>query len=159
MKKEPVTELWERFEVASGTIDGVECWSARDLKDVFGYAKWDNFVKVVDKAKETCSNAREAERDHFADIRKMAGIGSAAKAGERATDHFVGVTKMVGLGSGAQRPIDDFALTRHGCHLIVQNGKTHRTSSPANFDAIIAMGCRAHGLVAQRADRANTSVA
>lgn len=29
---------------------------------------------------------------------------------------------MVGLGSGAQRPIDDFALTRYACYLIAQNG-------------------------------------
>lgn len=99
MKKELITELWERFEAASGTIEGVECWSARDLQEVFGYAKWDNFVRVVDKASEACANAGQKIQDHFADI-----------------------GKMVELGSGAQRTIADFALTRYACYLIAQNG-------------------------------------
>lgn len=89
MKKELITELWKRFESASGTIDGVECWSARDLQLIFGYADWRNFLNAMEKGKEACTNA-----------------------GEAAEDHFVGITKMVELGSGAQRPIEDFALTR-----------------------------------------------
>lgn len=99
MKKELINELWQRFEAASGTIDGVECWSARDLQAIFGYADWRNFLNALEKAREACGNA-----------------------GESIDDHFVGITKMVDLGSGAQRPIDDFALTRYACYLIAQNG-------------------------------------
>ncbi|QQR85900.1 MAG: DNA damage-inducible protein D [Flavobacteriales bacterium] len=99
MKKELINELWQRFEAASGTIDGVECWSARDLQAIFGYADWRNFLNALEKAREACGNA-----------------------GESVDDHFVGITKMVDLGSGAQRPIDDFALTRYACYLIAQNG-------------------------------------
>jgi hypothetical protein len=32
------------------------------------------------------------------------------------SDHFRGVTKMVKLGSGAERPVDDFMLTRYACY-------------------------------------------
>lgn len=99
MKKELINELWQRFEAASGTIDGVECWSARDLQVVFGYTDWRNFLPTVAKAREACTTG-----------------------GERAEDHFVGVNKMVDLGSGAQRAVDDFALTRYACYLIAQNG-------------------------------------
>jgi len=36
-------------------------------------------------------------------------------------DHFVDITEMVGIGSGAQRPIDDWRLSRYACYLIIQN--------------------------------------
>ena len=36
------------------TEDGVEFWSARDLKDILEYEQWRNFLKVVEKAKESC---------------------------------------------------------------------------------------------------------
>lgn len=99
MKKELINELWQRFEAANGTIEGVECWSARDLQGIFGYTEWRNFLNAVEKVRESCMSS-----------------------GERVDHHFVGVNKMVDLGSGAQRAIDDFALTRYACYLIAQNG-------------------------------------
>jgi DNA-damage-inducible protein D len=99
MKKEQIQELFARFEAASGEVNGVECWSARELKEVFGYAKWSNFHTVIDKAKGACE-----------------------AAGEAVSDHFAGIGKMVVLGSGSERMIEDIALTRYACYLIAQNG-------------------------------------
>jgi DNA-damage-inducible protein D len=60
-------------------LEGVECWSARELQNLLGYSKWENFSKVIDKAKESCINAGEKISDHFPDVRKMVEIGSSTK--------------------------------------------------------------------------------
>lgn len=99
MKKEQITELFERFENARYIHEGIECWSARDIQFIFNYSEWRNFLKVVDKARTSCE-----------------------ASGVAASNHFVGVNKMVDLGSGSKRQIDDVALTRYACYLIAQNG-------------------------------------
>jgi DNA-damage-inducible protein D len=55
-------------------IDNVECWSARDLQVLLGYSKWENFEKVINKAKEACRNAGGEVQDHFPDVRKVVDI-------------------------------------------------------------------------------------
>lgn len=99
MKKELIQKLFEQFENACYLYNGIECWSARDLQTILGYTKWDNFIKVIDKAKSASKNAGENNINHFADI-----------------------GKMVQLGSGSEREISDIALTRYACYLIAQNG-------------------------------------
>ena len=99
MKKELITELFEKFEHACYLYNDLECWSARDMQEILGYSKWDNFIKVIDKAKDSCKNSGEEISDHFADI-----------------------GKMVSLDSGAERQVEDFAFTRYACYLVAQNG-------------------------------------
>lgn len=91
------------FESAATEIQGVECWSARDMQVLLGYSKWENFEKVIQKAKESCKNAGEEIQNHFPDVRKM-----------------------VGIGSKTERLIDDIALTRYACYLIAQNGDSRK---------------------------------
>lgn len=103
MKAEQIKELFAQFEVAASEYEGIECWSARELQNLLGYSKWENFQKVIDKAKESCKNA-----------------------GEQITDHFPDVRKMVPIGSGAEKEIDDILLTRYACYLIAQNGDSRK---------------------------------
>jgi len=79
MKSEEIKNLFVQFEQASGEFEGIECWSARELQNFLGYSKWENFSKVIDKARESCLNAGEKISDHFPDVRKMVKIGSGAE--------------------------------------------------------------------------------
>jgi DNA-damage-inducible protein D len=65
MKKELINELFQRFEEACYLIEGTECWSARELQTILGYAKWDNFINAIDKAKNACEGAGEKIELHF----------------------------------------------------------------------------------------------
>lgn len=104
MKKELIQLLFLKFENASYIYNDIECWSARDLQEILNYTKWDNFLKVIEKAKKACENVGEDVQNHFADI-----------------------GKMVLLGSGSEREIPDIALTRYGCCLIAQNGDSSKS--------------------------------
>jgi len=78
--------------------EGNEYWSARELSKVLQYRRWEQFPGVIAKAQEAC-----------------------ARSGYAVSDHFREVSKMVTLGSGAQRPIQDWELSRYACYLVVQN--------------------------------------
>ncbi len=55
MKTELVQTLTTTFEAhAQQTEGGIEYWLARDIQHLLGYAKWDNFLNVVSKAKTAC---------------------------------------------------------------------------------------------------------
>ncbi len=93
--------LKSRFDALSQRLpeENIEFWFARDLMEPLGYARWENFITALHRAIESCKST-----------------------GYDAFDHFRGVTKMVKVGSGADRPVDDFMLTRYACYLIAQNG-------------------------------------
>jgi DNA-damage-inducible protein D len=105
---------------------GIECWSARDLQHLLNYNLWQNFNKVIDKAKIICQ-----------------------KANQKVEDHFIGVNKMVKLGSGAERQVEDILLTRYACYLIAQNGDP-RKEQIAFAQTYFAVQTRKAELIEQR---------
>ncbi len=103
MKQELIRELFEKFEAASREIHGIECWSARELQELFGYKDWNVFLKTVEKAKNACQNS-----------------------GEPVNNHFVNVENTIVDEAGNQVPLEDIALTRYGCYLVTQNGDSSK---------------------------------
>ena len=90
MANDIVNKTEKDFESIKHKDDnGVEFWYARELMTMLEYSKWGNFIKVIDKAKESCKNSNINIVDHFADTGKM------VKAGV------------------AEKKIDDFKLTRY----------------------------------------------
>ena len=76
MKTQEIQKHFEQFEGVAAEYEGVECWRAREMQNLLGYSKWENFEKVILKAKEACNNAGEETQNHFPNIRKMVEIGS-----------------------------------------------------------------------------------
>lgn len=86
-------------EIKDDANNTIEVWYARELQQVLGYTRWENFVVAISRAIESCKTLKVNVDDHFREV-----------------------TKMVLLGSGSQRKVQDFMLTRYACYLIAQNG-------------------------------------
>ena len=83
--------------------NGVEFWYARELKHILQYSNWQNFEKIIHKAKTTCQNS---------DISVF--------------EHFIDVNKTIKMPKGAEKTIVDYKLTRYACYLIAQNGDSRK---------------------------------
>jgi DNA-damage-inducible protein D len=128
MDTSKVTKLTKSFnavvqQIPNGTT---EFWFARDLQDLLGYSEWRNFLKVIEKAKD-----------------------SAYSVGATVQNHFVDVNKMVQIGSGAGRPIEDVMLTRYACYLVAQNGDP-RKEAIAFAQTYFAVQTRKQELIEER---------
>jgi DNA-damage-inducible protein D len=126
MKKEIIQQLYSAFEQAALEVDGVECWSARELQKLLGYSKWENFANVIDKAKTACENVGHNVSEHFPDVRKT-----------------------IPMPKGAEKEIDDYLLTRYACYLVAQNGDP-RKEQIAFAQTYFAVQTRKAELIEQR---------
>jgi DNA-damage-inducible protein D len=90
------TNIFEQIKRINAT--GAEFWSARELARVLEYTDFRNFLGVITKAREACANS-----------------------GHCVSDHIVEFNDMVSIGSGAQRQLEDWALSRYACYLVIQN--------------------------------------
>jgi DNA-damage-inducible protein D len=83
---------------------GVEYWSAREIQTLLGYQSWQNFEKVIEKAKTACENA-----------------------GGDPSNHFNEINKVIEAGKGAKLQRGDYWLSRYACYLVAMNGDPSKT--------------------------------
>lgn len=126
MKSEQINELLQKFENACYLYNDIECWSARELQEIFGYAQWRNFVNAIEKAKVTCESS-----------------------GNNISDHFADVSKTIPMPKNAEKEIEDFALTRYACYLIAQNGDSTKNEI-AFAQTYFAVQTRKQEIIEQR---------
>ena len=98
MSKLEAKEYKSFEEIRRTRDDGTEYWSARELSEVLQYKKWENFAKVIDRAKLACQNSGRDIDDDFPEVRKIVEAGA------------------------LQKKVVDYELSRYACYLIVQNG-------------------------------------
>ena len=107
------TSLHKDFEQIRKIDDlGTEYWEARALMLLLGYQKWENFEKVVQRAKVACGASNQVIADHFPDVRKMILVAP-------------GTTKET------LREVTDYKLSRYACYLIAQNGDPRKIAIAA----------------------------
>ncbi len=115
MKIENIGQYLNSFNEFVYTAGDIEFWFARDLQFLLGYKNWENFEKVIDKAKVTCS-----------------------VVGVSVEDNFANTSRVVDMPNGGIREIDDMFLTRYACYLIAQNGDSAKeeVSFAMNYFAV-----------------------
>lgn len=96
LNKFPGTNIFEQLKQTDA--QGYEYWNSRDFARAIEYTDYRNFLKVAEKAIESCANS-----------------------GYNPDDHIVEFNDMVDIGSGAKRPAKSLKLSRYACYLIVQN--------------------------------------
>lgn len=107
----------------------IEVWFARELQEVLGYVRWENFLTAIGRAVDSCKTQKINVDDHFREV-----------------------TKMVSIGSNSQRDIVDFMLTRYACYLIAQNGDPKK-EEVAFAQGYFALQTRKAELIAERIDQ------
>ena len=90
-------------EIKHTDENGLEFWYARELMPVLQYSNWQNFEKIIKKAKISCENSDISVFEHFIDVNKLS---------KRANN--------------AEVEINDYKLTRYACYLIAQNGDSRK---------------------------------
>ena len=126
LKSDEIKKLFRQFEEVSAECGGIECWSARELQKLLGYSLWQNFEKVLVKAKNACE-----------------------QVGEEASNHFIDVNKTIPMPKGAEKQIKDILLTRYACYLIAQNGDSQKPQI-AFAQTYFAVQTRRSELIEQR---------
>ena len=57
-------------EIMADDGSQMEVWYARELQQVCGYARWENFQVAINRAKDSCNSQNISIDDHFRDVTK-----------------------------------------------------------------------------------------
>ena len=100
MSKEIIKQGGSLFEqIKQIDENGNEFWYARQLAKVLEYTDFSrNFIGVINKAKEACTNS-----------------------GQEVSEHLVEANEVLEAGHGAKHTYPSFKFSRYFCYLIVQN--------------------------------------
>lgn len=120
--------LKDRFDSVAHIVEGeqTEYWRARDIQELLGYARWENFTEAIRRAVVACETTGFAVEDHFREV-----------------------TKLIEAGKGAKRAVADYLLTRYACYLIAQNGDPKKEEI-AFAQSYFALQTRKQELIADR---------
>lgn len=88
---------------------GQEYWSARDLQPIMGYDKWENFLRVIERAIRSAENTGTYSDQAFSRTRE------ATNRGDR----------------GAAQKREDFRLSRNASYLVAMNGDPNKPAVAA----------------------------
>ncbi len=103
MDKQSIINYKKGFDSAVHALSNegktIEYWKARELQNLLGYSKWQNFSDVINKAILSCKNN-----------------------GIKVEDHFISCQLDVSIGKDVTRKVDDYLLTKYACYMIAQNG-------------------------------------
>ena len=92
------------FETAKRlTTNGIEYWMARTLMPLLGYASWDKFDGVIQRA-----------------------MTAAKSAGAPADNHFSQTGNMIQIGKGGERERADWYLSRYACYLVAMSADSSK---------------------------------
>jgi len=86
-------------DVKRSNSQGDDYWVGREIYGVLGYASWDSFANVIQRAE-----------------------ASIQAAGGDSSHHIRHTTKLVGVGDGGKRRVGECFLSRGACYLIAMNG-------------------------------------
>ena len=68
----------QRIEI-EGEHTHIEVWYARELQELLGYARWENFVVAIQRAITLCNSNGGNDLDHFREVTKMIEVAKGGK--------------------------------------------------------------------------------
>ncbi len=76
MDKLRITQLKSVFDTIVHNLNNednsqqVEIWFARELQEVLGYARWENFIVAINRTIDSCKTQNININDHFREVQK-----------------------------------------------------------------------------------------